>query len=89
MGAQSKLATGMLPMEQTNEATAINGPTMAFSMRYRTSCLRDKQMFPPMLGNLSPPATNLRATFSRQVPNAFWQRLPANKPPSPRGFLPG
>src|ERR1700730_12559731 len=31
--AQSKLASAMLPTEQTNEATATTGPTAAFSIR--------------------------------------------------------
>src|ERR1700730_10563203 len=31
--AQSKLASGILPTEQTNEATATSGPTAAFSIK--------------------------------------------------------
>src|SRR6266404_5840681 len=31
--AQSKLARGMLPTEQTNDATATIGPTAAFSIK--------------------------------------------------------
>src|SRR6186997_3594947 len=30
---QSKLASGILPIEQTNDATAMRGPTSAFSNR--------------------------------------------------------